>query len=399
MIYPVCYRGSDRYGTIIAIVGMQFGSEGKGAIASHLAPIVTMGVRSGAANAGHTIYYHGRKFIMRQIPSAWIKPEAILVIGAGSIISLEILLREIEHVNRFLRIKERLHIDYRAHIITPEQIRQEQDTDLALRIGSTSALSGEGIGIAAADKVLRKSSCLQAKDYPELKPYLSDTVDLINTHLENGRGSRVLLEGTQGFGLSLDYGYFPFVTSRDTSVEGLFASVGVAMHKFPTEVIGVTRTYPIRVAGNSGPFGDDSEEITWGEITKRSGTSQEIIEKTSVTGKVRRVGTFSKKEFLRSCQVNRPTYIALTFADYLDWSIHNQDRISEPVEEFMLMIKKLSGVPVPFIKTGPGPHAIVDFEKIMVKSFYKSLTETDEEYSMRKSKMAREILGWANYNV
>lgn len=399
MIYPVYYRGTDRHATILAIVGMQFGSEGKGAIASHLAPIVTMGVRSGAANAGHTIYYRGRKFIMRQIPSVWINPEAILVIGAGSIISPGILLRETEHVNRFLRIKDRLYIDYRAHIITPEQIRQEQDTDLALRIGSTSALSGEGIGTAAADKVLRKSSCLQAKDFPKLKPYLADTVDLINNHLEHEGGGRVLLEGTQGFGLSLDHGHFPFVTSRDTSIEGLAASVGIASHKFTTEVIGVTRTYPIRVAGNSGPFGDDSEEITWKEITKRAGAPRKIIEKTSVTGKIRRIGTFSKKEFLRSCQVNRPTCIALTFADYLDWSIHNQDRISEPVEEFMLMIKKLSGVPVPFIKTGPSPYAIVDFEKIMVRSFYKSLAETDEEYSMRKSKMAREILGWANYNV
>lgn len=393
MIYPVYYRGSDDSGKILAIVGMQFGSEGKGAIASYLAPTVSMGVRSGAANAGHTIYYRGRKFIMRQIPSAWIKPEAILVIGAGSIISPEILLKEIEDISQFLGVKERLHIDYRAHVITPEQIRQEQDTDLALRIGSTSALSGEGIGAAAADKVLRKSSCLQAKDCPELKPYLSDTVDLINTHLENGLGSRVLLEGTQGFGLSLDYGYFPFVTSRDTSIEGLFASVGVAMHKFSTEVIGVTRTYPIRVAGNSGPFGDDSEEITWEEITKRAGAPRKIVERTSVTGKVRRIGMFSKKEFLRSCQVNRPTCIALTFADYLDWSIHDQERISEPVEEFMSMIKKLSRVPVSFVKTGPSPDAIIDFERIMIRKFYASLAEM-----ARENKMAREN-PTANYEI
>lgn len=379
MIYPIHYRGTSKNATILAIVGMQFGSEGKGTIASHLAPIATMGVRSGAANAGHTIYYQGQKFIMRQIPTTWVNPKAKLIIGAGSLISLDILLDEIEYVNSFLEIKKRLFIDYRAHVITQEQIEREQETDLALRIGSTSALSREGIGIAASDKVLRAASCLQAKYSPELKPYLFDTVHLVNNHLEHEGGGRVILEGTQGFGLSLDHGHFPFVTSRDTSVEALLASVGIASHRFTTEVIGVTRTYPIRVAGNSGPFSDNSREITWEEITKRSGAPQKVEEKTSVTGKVRRVGTFSKKEFLRSCQVNRPTCIALTFADYLDWSIHGQNIISKPIEEFVSMIERLSEVPVSFIKTGSSPEAIIDFEKIKVKKFYKSLAEIIRE--------------------
>lgn len=354
-------KNCDYGGKITAIIGMQFGSEGKGAITAYLAPTATMGIRSGASNAGHTIYYNSRKFIMRQIPAVWVNPAAMLVIGAGALISPDILLNEIEYLNEFLEIKNRLFVDYRAHVITQEQIEMERRTDLALRIGSTSALSGEGIGVAAADKVLRKSSCLQAKDFPKLRPYLSDTVDLINTHLENG--GRAILEGTQGFGLSLDYGHFPFVTSRDTSVAGLAASVGVAFHKFQTEVIGVARTYPIRVAGNSGPFGDDAEEISWEEITAKSGASRKIIERTSVTGKTRRIGMFSKKEFLMACRVNRPTRIALTFADYLDWSVYDQEKISEPVKEFMTMIEELSGVPVSFVKTGP--NAIINLDKII----------------------------------
>ena len=315
MINPPVYRSGEAE-KLIVVVGMQYGSEGKGAIISYLAPIVNMGIRSGAANAGHTIYFQNRKFVMRQLPVVWTNPTAKLVIGAGAIISPDVLLNEIEYVGRFSKIKDRLFIDYRAHVITPDQIQEEQKTDLALRIGSTSATAREGIGVAAANKVLRKSSCIQAKDFPELKPYLSDTVELINERLEDH--DWVILEGTQGFGLSLDYGHFPFVTSRDTSVSSLAASVGINPYQFETEVIGVTRTYPIRVAGNSGPFGEDAEEITWEEVTRRAGSPRLIREITSVTKKLRRVGTFSKKEFLRACKVNRPTIIALTFADYLD---------------------------------------------------------------------------------
>ncbi len=259
MIYPINYRGcSPRQGTVYGIVGMQIGSEGKGAIAAHFAGFMDIGVRTGAPNAGHTIYYRGKKYVMRQIATTWVNPRAKLVLGAGAIISLDVLFHEIESLKEF-GVAERLLVDYRAHVITPEQIEREQRTDLGTRIGSTSALSGEGIGTAAADKVLRKASCVQAKDCLELRPYLSDTVDIINTELEAG-DCRVLVEGTQGAVLSLDHGKFPYVTSRDTSTAALFASVGLVPHVFTSNIIGVTRTYPIRVAGNSGPFEDGSEE-------------------------------------------------------------------------------------------------------------------------------------------
>ena len=169
MFYPVNYRGSDLSGKLIVIIGMQYGSEGKGAIASHISPVVGMGIRSGAANAGHTIFYKNRKFVMRQIPVNWINPKAKLVIAAGSFVSPEVLLNEIEEISKFSDIKDRLFIDGRAHIITQEHIQAEQKTDLASRIGSCSAISREGIGMAAAAKVLRESSCVQAKDFPEFK--------------------------------------------------------------------------------------------------------------------------------------------------------------------------------------------------------------------------------------
>lgn len=346
-------NGAGTFGRVISVVGMQYGSEGKGAITSYLAPCASVGVRSGAANAGHTIYYDWQKFIMRQVPSVWINPLAKLVIGVGALISLEVLFEEIKMISQFFDLKGRLFIDRNAHVITDEQIAVEQKTDLAQRIGSTSAIAGEGIGMAMADKILRKESCRQAKNVRQLRIYLADTVDLINTELDHDH--IVLLEGTQGLGLSLEHGHFPYVTSRDTSATAIAASVGIATHKFDIEIIGVTRTYPIRVAGNSGPFGNDSKEISWEDVTKRAKATELIHEKTTVTGKTRRVATFSWSDFLKACKINRPTEIALTFADYLDWCFYEKADISKSrnILNFIGRIEERSGVPVKLIKTGP----------------------------------------------
>lgn len=356
----------DRNGKIIAVIGMQWGSEGKGAIASYLSSIVSAGIRTGAANAGHTVRYgKNRQIVMRQLPSSWINPLSKLIVGAGAMISLEVLLHEIEVIDSILPIKKRLYIDRRAHVITPKHIEQELSTDLAIRIGSTSARSSEGIGTARAAKVMRQEDCLFAKDVPELLPYLTDTVDLVNTMLEHD--DYILLEGSQGFGLSLDYGQFPYVTSTDTTVSALAASVGVALHEFPVDVIGVLRTYPIRVAGNSGPFGDDAEELAWEEITRRSGSKEPILERTTVTQLPRRIATFSEQSFKESCRVNRPTELAITFCDYLDWKIHNTNTITAPVEKFIDYIEELLGVQVTMVKTGQ--DNLIDFDDYRRKMF------------------------------
>lgn len=338
---------------------MQYGSEGKGAVSSYLAPIVSLGVRTGAANAGHTIYFQGERFTMQQIPCTWINPVSKLVIGVGAMISLPILLREISMVNRYLPVNGRLFIDGNAHVIQEEHICREAESDLASRIGSTSASAREGIGVATAAKVLRTASCLRARDVPELQPFISDTVDLINTELDGGQ--YVLLEGTQGFGLSLEHGHFPFVTSRDTSAAALAASVGIAPQHFDTEVIGVVRTYPIRVAGTSGPFDDDSEELTWKEVTHRAKSQVPIVEHTSVTKNIRRVATWSRKGYVRACRVNRPSGIALTFADYLDRSVHEQYRTTPSIDAFIADLEALGGVPVTLI--GTGPRSIIDTDE------------------------------------
>ena len=344
-------------GKLVIVAGMQYGSEGKGAITSYLAPVMSIGVRTGAANAGHTVYFHGEKFIMRQIPSAWVNPSAKLVIGIGAIVNLPLLLEEIVLVERYSAMRHRLCIDRHAHVIQDEHIRRESLGDLALRIGSCSATTREGIGAATAAKVLREESCTLAHDVPELRPFCVDTVDLLNTALDDGR--YVILEGTQGFGLSLEHGAFPYVTSRDTTTAALTASIGVNPATFDLDVIGVVRTFPIRVAGNSGPFDKDSREVSWEFVRRHARAKEPIIEYTSVTKKVRRVATFSREGFRRACQVNRPTEIALTFADYLDWSVHEEERITRRVETFIEIVEDIAGVPVTLVKTGP--QTTIDF--------------------------------------
>jgi adenylosuccinate synthase len=349
----------ERFGQVIAVMGMQFGSEGKGAIAEYLSYAASIAVRTGAANAGHTIYYKGEKFVMRQLPVAWTNPTAKLVIGMGAMISLDVLLQELETIDKVIPIKGRVFIDKRVHVITQNQIDREQGTDLAARIGSTSAKSREGIGMAAADKVLRSKECRRAEKVPILQPYVVDTVGMVNTALE--QDEIVLLEGTQGFGLSVDHGHFPFTTSRDTSVTATAASVGICTHEFPIDVIGVVRTYPIRVAGNSGPFGKDAQELTWEEVNKRAGAPPgTIIERTTVTNGVRRVSEFSEEEFAKACQVDRPTQLAVTFVDYLDWRMHESQNITHFAHVFLEKLERMARCPVTLVKTGP--HTTIDFD-------------------------------------
>jgi len=355
-------RDAEKFsrGALTFIVGMQFGSEAKGSIVQHLAPGVSNAVRTGAVNAGHTIYHRGEMHIMRQLPAAWINPYTKLVIGAGALVSPDVLMKEIESCERILPIKDRLLIDRNAHIITQEQIVDESTQDLAERIGSTSSRGREGIGVAMADKVLRSARSIQAKGFEPLKQFTTNTSDYLNEQLEYG--ADVLVEGTQGYGLSIDHGEFPYVTSRNATVAALADSIGVQPDYYRTEVIGVTRTFPIRVAGNSGPFAIGSRELSWGEMRQVTGNPELPTERTTVTDLPRRIATFSDTQYVEACRVNRPTEIALTFADYLDRAVYKSDTIqdSNKVMSFVEHIEGLYGAPVTLVNTGP--NATIDLD-------------------------------------
>jgi adenylosuccinate synthase len=137
-------------------------------------------------------------------------------------------------------------------------------------------------------------------------------------------GVDVVVEGSQGFGLSLLHGpHYPFVTSRDTTASGFAMEVGLSP-RLVDKIVLVVRTFPIRVAGSSGPL---PYEISWETIAKESGAPAVVPEFTSVTHRLRRVGKFDVQLVKQACEYNRPTSIALMGADRLEYSNTNVDAV------------------------------------------------------------------------
>lgn len=363
--------------SVCAVVGGQFGSEGKGLIVGRIAEEYDHHVRVGAANAGHTLYtqtgidddtaMHSRppfweKHVMQQLPCAvYANPEATLYLGPGALITPEIYGREIETANRWHRDRgtfgsPNLRVDRRAHVIQDHQIDREAGSGLDERIGSTSTIAREGIGTATADRVMRDVDCVTAAGHMGHAECLTDVP------MELADVDGILLEGTQGAGLSLTTGEFPYVTSRNTTSAGLAADCGVAPNRLD-RIILVCRTYPIRVAGNSGPFALGSLEIGWADLD-----IDPESERTTVTKKVRRVATFSTAQVIEAAALNGATEIALTFCDYLDRRIAGSDSTRSGewtsldaypyVRELVHEIQDATGVPVTML--GTGPHSVVN---------------------------------------
>lgn len=303
-----------RRGKMCVLVGGQYGSEGKGAIAAHVAEDYGVHVRVGSPNAGHTIWWRGERHVMQTIPCGWINPEAMIVIGRGALVNMRLLMQELEHIEQYYpSFRDRLFIDAHAGVLDERFHEQEGGTEgeMHRRIGST----GEGVGLARIARISRDPEQFRlfwsvAEEYG-LSDRMFDTSALVAAWQDFGED--VLIEGTQGSGLSLYHSCWPYCTSVDTNAAGIIAEVGVAPSRV-TDVLMVCRTYPIRVAGNSGPM---RGEITWEELSERTG--QDLTpERTTVTHKVRRIAEWDDELFERSCMLNAPTEIALTFCDYVD---------------------------------------------------------------------------------
>lgn len=281
------------------VVGGQYGGEGKGKVAHHIAKEqnIQIAVRIGGANSGHTVYTDaGEKLILRQLPTPSILPHSISVLGAGSYIDLDVLLEEI----KLTKIAEnQLLIDENAMVISTEDKKNE--SDLRKNIGSTQS----GTGYCVIRRILRDKRTKLAKDYDELKPYICDTKTFLNEQLK--RNKDILIEGTQGYGLSLLHSpHYPYTTSRDTTAAGFLSEVGLSPLDV-TDIILVIRTYPIRVEGSSGIL---ENEITWEEL-------KQSPEFSSVTKKTRRVANIDFKIIQKAIISNRPTTIVLNHLDYI----------------------------------------------------------------------------------
>jgi adenylosuccinate synthase len=302
-------------GSVDAVVGGQYGSEGKGHVVSRIAPLYTALVRSGGPNAGHRVWLGekgggGREsYVYHHLPSGTLhNPRAAVFIAAGATLNLRRFIEEVAETG----CKERLFVDHRAVIIDDDDIRAESEYMVGA-IGSTA----QGVGRATARRVMRGAmeSVRIAGDIPELRNHVTDVSQAIGALVEGG--ARVLLEGTQGSGLSLYHGPYPHTTSRDTNVGGLLAECGVAP-SYLRRIVAVFRTHPIRVAGNSGPM---ATETDWEAVATKSGVPADTLrerERTSTTKRLRRVGEFDWDLFDATIRLNRPTDLALTFADYLD---------------------------------------------------------------------------------
>lgn len=328
------------------IVGGGYGSEGKGNIAFYLAPEYDVLIRVGGPNAAHKVYLpSGEVFTHFSLPSGTQAGQAGLILGPGAVVYPPQLLQEIAMCDV---TKDRLSIDPHVMIIEESDIAAEQG--LVGSIGSTAS----GTGQATARRLLRGDEVRLAKDVAELRPYIRPTYQLLESAYATGK--RIMLEGTQGSGLSLHHGPYPFVTSRDTNVAGCLAEAGIAPRR-ARRVILVVRSYPIRVAGNSGPL---STELTWEEIESRSGlTGLAEKEHTSKTGRLRRVGEPEWDLLRRAAVLNAPTDIALTFADYLGhgnseaWRF---EQLTQGTLRFIDEIERVTGARVSLVATGFMPH-------------------------------------------
>lgn len=343
----------ENRGKLTVLVGGQYGSEGKGAIAAKVANDYQVHVRVGSPNAGHTIYWNGEKHVMQSIPCGWINPTAAIVIGRGALLNMKQFMKELVHILQYYpNFLDRLFIDPEAGILD-EKFHQEEGGiygEMHKRIGST----GEGVGPARIARLKRDKELFHqfkdvADDYGLKKCLCPNTPARLADAQDNG--DNILIEGTQGSALSLLHSHYPYCTSIDTNAAGIISEVGIAPSRV-TDVLMVVRTYPIRVAGNSGPM---KNEISWEELGERMG--QPIIpEKTTVTKKIRRIAEWDDALFKQSCILNAPTEIALTFADYIDPDIYAVDDVNKVLqsEDLLEFLSKhnLENI-VKYIGTGP----------------------------------------------
>lgn len=335
---------------VTVVVGGQFGSEGKGKVAHFFARSqnASVAVRVGGSNSGHTVVDpSGKTIIFRQLPTAAILDDVKCVICAGSYVNPDLLLNEIALVGLS---RDRLLIDPNATIISSEDLLAEKNSPLRQDIGSTLS----GTGAAVSKRIERTASVRLAKHEDRLQQYIQPVVPFMRDCLN--KEERIIIEGTQGFGLSLLHSQdYPYVTSRDTTAAAFVSEAGLSPLDID-DIVLVLRTFPIRVAGNSGFL---PNEIDWETISCESGSKIPIVEYTSVTKAARRVARFDIDVVRQAIMVNRPTKIVLNHLDYIDASCFASNELSEKTTFFVHKIESLIDSSVDYL--GFSPSSLVKY--------------------------------------
>jgi len=326
------------------VVGGQFGSEGKGKVALHIAreKRAAFVVRVGGTNSGHTgVDASGKVVALRQLPVSILAPNTVAVLPPGAIIDPTIFLREIETLGLD---SSRVIVSEFASLISKEDIEAEKSSGLVSGIGST----GSGTGAALMRRMARGSATTLAGKCDALRPFVrSDTTELMNDALR--QNSWIVIEGSQGFGLSLLHGgYYPKATSRDTTAATFVGEAGLSPRDV-RDVVLVLRAHPIRVAGDSGPL---TGETTWAEIARQANLPEDFQELTTATRKVRRVGTFDPALVRRAVAANGPTQVVLNHFDYVDPAVHD-NRVSVQGLAFLKNVEDGIGCRIDSVGTGP----------------------------------------------
>jgi adenylosuccinate synthase len=420
------------------LVGLSFGSEAKGKLLSSLAmrkPWDIL-VRTGSVNAAHTTYINGEGLPWHQLTCIGLhNPKAPIVLGAGAQIDKYYLNREIGWLKDrnawFIDGKPRLRIDPNATIIDAVDVRAENGwadicgpewyapttcqfhngtkgkfgaekpaggcmgceaypaDSLHKSLGSTThgsgynlirklariTADGEFAGMLRDPSGAKVPRVKLAKEDADLAEYMCDTVELLNS--ANDEGKRIILEGTQGSPLSVHHGPWPKTTSRDTNASNWFMEAGLSPATC-NKIYGVTRTFPIRVAGASGAMG--GRELTWEEVTKyhyslapdmtndqlaqwlHNNAKKELREITTATKRQRRVSEFHIPSFKRAISINRPDEMMLSFIDYINYEDFNKDAwdsLSEKSKNWILNLEHEAGVFFKYLSTGPSESAFI----------------------------------------
>ncbi|HEY7172133.1 MAG TPA: adenylosuccinate synthase [Vicinamibacterales bacterium] len=329
----------------LAVLGAQWGDEGKGKIVDLLTPRFDIVARyQGGHNAGHTVYVNGRKFVLRLIPSGILHPGIVCVIGNGLVVDPQALFAEVDELaGAGIHVDNRLFVSDKAHLILP----YHRDLDLLSearrgerKIGTTS----RGIGPAYEDKIARRG--IRVGDLADAKALEQNVRDnviarnrlvhestmdwqvVLDRLLEVGArlrpmvrdvslmlaeamraGKSILFEGAQGTLLDIDHGTYPYVTSSNASIGGVCTGLGVGPRAIGA-VMGVVKAYTTRVG--EGPL---PTELTgaMGDRLRDSGN-----EYGAVTGRPRRCGWYDAVAVRYGVRINGLDALALTKLDVLD---------------------------------------------------------------------------------
>ena len=368
---------------INAVIGGQWGDEGKGKIVDLLSRDVNIVARyQGGANAGHTVYQKDNKVVLHQIPTGALRENCICILGNGMVVDPVGILEEINTLRSLnISVKNRILIDFHAHIVTPihkcidktNEKRSGNDIGTTCKgIGPTYTDKYQRIGIRAIDLLnpeqlknkinTRLENAIKNNEIEEeslellhenikvfyktcnmIQEYIKDTFPILHN------GSNMLIEGAQGTLLDIDFGTYPYVTSSNCSSGGIGTGLGIPANKL-TNITGIFKAYTTRVGG--GPFPTelfDSDGKKLGSIGKEFGAT---------TGRPRRCGWFDLVAAKYSTQINGLTEIALTKLDILstfdtikvcvaykmnNQEIHNMSSVIHDMKNIKPIYKELPG--------------------------------------------------------